>query len=394
MTLSLPAAAGDPPFTEHARGPHRARWIGTVDAAYAEMQQRIDAATASVRLETYILKEAGPAAVLAAALLRARQRGVDVRVLLDAFGAEGVHRPFLDSLRQAGIRLTLFNPQRWLRRSFRNHRKLLACDSEHAILGGFNIAEEYAGDGVTRGWCDTAIYVGGPIVGELERSFDAMFDLAPFTPGAVRRFRKTVRHLQHAAPRGGPVQLFVSGPATRGRPLGHSLGSDLRRARKVSIAAAYFLPSRTYRRRLYEAAARGEVSVLLAGRTDVPIARLAAQHLYGRLLERHVRIFEYQPQILHAKLLILDDVVYVGSANLDRRSLHINYELLLRIDWPELAADARSWHASVLARCVAVDAAGWQATRTLWRRILSYASYLLLARLDPLLARRGSRSLS
>jgi cardiolipin synthase A/B len=382
------------PFPEHTRGDYRARWIGTVDEAYAEMEQRIDAATTSVRLETYILKEQGPAAVLAAALARASQRGVDVRVLLDAFGAEGVPPPFLDSLRQAGVRLARFNPQRWLRRSFRNHRKLLACDGAHAILGGFNIAEEYAGDGVTRGWCDTAIYVGGPIVGELERSFDAMFHLAPFTPNAVRRFRKAVRHVQHDAARGAPMQLLVSGPATRGRPLGHSLGSDLRRARKVSIAAAYFLPSRTYRRRLYEAAARGEVSVLLPGRTDVPIARLAAEHLYGRLLERRVRIFEYQPQILHAKLLILDDVVYVGSANLDRRSLHINYELLLRIDWPELAADARSWHASVLERAVPVDPQAWGASRTLWRRVLSYASYLLLARLDPLLARRGSRSLS
>ncbi len=113
----------------------------------------------------------------------------------------------------------------------------------------------------------------------------------------------------------------------------------------VAIASAYFLPSRGLRRLLYAVARHGKVRLLLAGRSDVPIARLAAERLYGRLLSRRVRIFEYQPQILHAKLVIVDDVAYVGSANLDRRSLHINYELLLRFEWPELVTDARRWFA-------------------------------------------------
>ena len=337
-------------FVEHRRGAHAARWLGTIDAAYAEMERRIDAATRTVRLETYLLREAGPATWLREALLRARARGVAVWMLLDAFGAEGVRREFFAPLQEAGVVIAHFNPQRWLRRSFRNHRKLFACDAEHAVIGGFNIAPEYAGDGRTHGWCDTAVYLGGPVVQQLEASFDAMLQLAPFTPHALRRFRAAARdNFAEAAPADTPVELLLAGPGTRGRLLRHRLGADLAQARDVAIASAYFLPSRGFRRVLYRAARHGRVNLLLAGRSDVPLARLAGERLYGRFLTRGVRVFEYQPQILHAKLVLADDVAYVGSANLDRRSLHINYELLLRFDWPELVADARRWYAQRLA---------------------------------------------
>jgi cardiolipin synthase len=385
-------------FAEHVQGEHRARWIATVDDAYAEMERRINAATVSVRVETYILREEGPAGWLREALLAAKQRGLDVRLLVDAFGAdEHVRGAFLQPLRDAGVTVKIFNPQRWLRRSFRNHRKLLACDGEHAILGGFNIAPEYAGDGVTQGWLDTALYVGGPIVPQLEASFDAMLTLAPFTPPAMRRFRKALKQGFGAvtpAPAEPPVQLLMTGPYTHGWVLRRRLAADMGKAHDIAIAAAYFLPASSYRRLLYRAAKRGPARILLPGKSDVAAARLAAERYYGRLLSRNVQIFEYQPQILHAKLLIADDVVYVGSANLDRRSLHINYELLLRFSWPELAADARRWFEQTLAHSEQVDLPKLRQRRGIWRRLLSWLSYLLLARVDPLLARRGFRNIS
>jgi cardiolipin synthase len=382
-------------YAEHRQGEHRARWLATIDEAYAEMERRIDAATQSVRLETYILREEGPATMLAQALLRARKRGVEVRMLLDAFGIEGLRAEFLAPLREAGAHIVIFNPQRWMRRSFRNHRKLLACDGEHAVLGGFNIGPEYAGDGVNKGWCDTALYVGGPIVVALEASFDAMTRLAPFTLHALHRFQWAARHsLAAAAKAPGPIQLLLAGPGTRGRLLRYRLGRDLKMARDIAIASAYFLPSRGLRRLLYKAARRGTVRLLLAGQSDVPLARFAAEGYYGRMLKRRLEIHEYQPQILHAKLVLADDVAYVGSANLDRRSLHINYELLLRIEWPELVADARSWFAQALDQAQQLDLPTLQARRGFWRRTLSLLGYYLFARLDPLVARRGFRTIS
>jgi cardiolipin synthase len=383
-------------FAERTQGDHRARWLATVDEAYAEMQQRIDAASSCVRLETYILREEGPAEVLREAMLRARQRGVDVRVLLDAFGCEGVSDAFLAPLRDAGVKIAIFNPRRFLRRTLRNHRKLLACDGAHAIVGGFNIAPEYAGDGINQGWLDCGVYVGGPIVAALEKNFDAMFDLAPFTPRAFRRYRRDMRHgWRLRVAKDGPVEAVHSGLGLPRGVLGYMLRRDLAGACNVAIASAYFLPSTLLRRLLYRVArGAGRVRVLLAGKTDVPISRLAAERLYTNLLGRRVRVFEYQPQIMHAKVVVIDSIVWAGSGNLDRRSLSINYELLLRFDWPELAEDARTWFVHALRQSHLVRLNRWRRGRPLWRRIASELAWLLLARIDPLVARRGSRGLS
>jgi cardiolipin synthase len=356
-----------------------------------------------VRLETYIMREEGPATWLCTAMLRARARGVQVFMMIDAFGSETMREQFLRPLHDAGIQLRIFNPKRLLRLSFRNHRKLLAVDGEHAVLGGFNIAPEYAGDGVTRGWCDTGVVIHGPIVAELEHSFDLQFRLAPFTAGALRRFQRATggsllsRKKAPRAPAGPPppVSLVASGPGMPQGVLRRRLRIDLFHARDVAIASAYFLPELPVRRLLYRTLRMGgRVRVLLAGRTDVPLARHAAERLYRRLLRRRVQIYEYQPQILHAKLLVMDDLLFVGSCNLDRRSLHINYELLLRLHWPELAADARRWFEHALMHSRAVNAREWKKQRSFMRRLWSRMAYLLLARIDPLVARRRFRALS
>jgi cardiolipin synthase len=365
------------------------------------MERCIDAAANSVRLETYILREEGPATQLCAALLRASERGVRVRLLIDAFGSEDVRPGFLASLRAGGIRVAVFNPKRLLRLSFRNHRKLLVVDEESAIVGGFNIGPEYAGDGVSQGWCDTGLLIRGPVALELARSFDAMFGLAPFNARRIRRFRRQMRR-QAAAdgePRyvagAGAVELLAIGPAISRRLLRRALRHDLRAAREVDIASGYFLPPAGIRRLLYRVVKNsGRVRILLAGATDVPLARHAAERFYRRLFRRRIAIHEYQPQILHAKLTLMDDVIYVGSSNLDRRSLRINYELMLRLQWPELAADARRWFELALQHAPAVDPAQWHDDRTLWQRLRSRLAYLVLARIDPFLARRRFRSIS
>jgi cardiolipin synthase len=158
--------------------------------------------------------------------------------------------------------------------------------------------------------------------------------------------------------------------------------------------AGYFLPPTRMRRALRRcSSAGGEVELLLAGKSDVPVARYAAEHLYGAMLDGGARVFEYQPQVLHAKLFIVDDTVYVGSSNLDRRSLNINYELLLRLEWPELAANARSLFAAALAHSNEVSAVSWRKGQHWWTRMRSQFAYWLLTRIDPLLARRPLRSL-
>jgi cardiolipin synthase A/B len=391
---AMPSSPGSPRFPERVLGEHRARWLATGDEAYDQMRRLIDDARFQVRCETYLMREEGPAQWLRAALLAARARNVDVWLLIDAFGSEQVGEAFLQPLREAGVHVGIFNPKRLLRLSFRNHRKLLAIDGTTAIVGGFNIAPEYAGDGAQQGWCDTGVCISGPIVRELEHSFDELWCLAPFTPAAIRAWR-TVSSRTPAPRMASPVRLLVSGPALHRNLLRRTLRFDLSRAHDVAIASAYFLPSSRVRRMMYRVVARGgRLRVLLAGRSDVPLAQRAAEYLYRRLLRRRVQLFEYQPQVLHAKLLVMDDIVFVGSCNLDRRSLHINFELLLRMQWPELAADARQWYEEALARSNALQLQSWLAGRPMRRRLWSWLAYLLLSRVDPLIARRRFRAIS
>ncbi len=370
---------------------HRARWLPNGDATFAAMLALIAGARESVCLETYMVRPGEPATSLLEALLAARARGVRVRVLYDAFGSEGLPVIFFLPLEEAGGEIRVFSPARRLRLAFRDHRKLLVCDGRRAIVGGNNIGPEYTGDGVTRGWRDLALQIEGPIGATLHLSFEAMYTLAPISARAIHRFRVAVRALPSPA---GPVRLLSSGPGWRRGALGQTLRFDLRRARNVRCMAGYFLPPSRIRRALHRCAARGgEVLLLLAGKSDVPVARYAAEHLYGTMMDGGAQLFEYQPQVLHAKLIVMDDVVYVGSCNLDRRSLDINFELLLRLEWPELAAQGRALFAHALEFSKPVAAEQWRAGRRWWQRLRSNAAYWLLTRIDPVLARRPLRSL-
>lgn len=385
-------SAARPRRPEHASGAHQVRWLTSGTAAYEEMERQIDAARESVRLESYLLRPQGPAVRLRDALLRAARRGVDVSVLTDAYGSSDLPRGFFNELRRHGGRAASFNPSRLLRLSFRNHRKLLVCDRRSAVVGGFNIGPEYEGDGLARGWRDLGLAITGPIAVELADSFDHMLQLAPFTPKQLRRMWS--RKAQPGTP-GRAVTLLTSGPGCRRASLRRSIRRDLDSARSVMVMAAYFLPSHRIRKALLRCVRRGgRVQLMLAGKTDVRIARLASEQVYSRLLAAGVDIYEYQPQVLHAKLVVMDDIVYVGSCNLDKRSLHINFELLLRIECPGLAAEARRLFLDDLDHCVRVVPADWRRRRGWWRRLQARAAYWLLSRIDPAVAYRKLRALA
>ena len=137
----------------------------------------------------------------------------------------------------------------------------------------------------------------------------------------------------------------------------------------------------------------GRVQLILAGKSDVRLAQLASHRLYGMLLRAGVEIYEYQPQILHAKLVIIDDVVYGGSCNLDLRSLNFNYEVMVRVEESGLAKEAQKIFVGDLAHCRRIESVGWRASRGWWIRLQESLAYFVLARLDPFVARWQMRSL-
>jgi cardiolipin synthase len=187
---------------------------------------------------------------------------------------------------------------------------------------------------------------------------------------------------------GGQVEALFIKPGFGRNPLREALRQDLVSAKDVAITSAYFLPSHKLRQHLAQAVARGaRVRVLLAGKSDVPLMQLASRSLYRRLVNRGIEIWEYQPQVLHAKLIVVDDIVFVGSSNLDPRSLRINFEVMLRIQDTTLAATARQqFEADLAQRAIPITRDGIQHGRSWWQRLKQRFAYWLFARLDAELA--------
>ena len=366
------------------------KWLPDGDTAFPDMLNAISSARQSVRLETYIFG-AGPLGErFRDALGEASARGVKVSVLVDAIGSFELPDVFWSPLRAAGGEVRVFNPISLNRMSIRNHRKLVVCDDLVAFVGGFNIANECEGDGVTRGWRDLGMRLEGPLVAALSESFDSMFALAEFRHKRFVRLRKA--SLKRAAQSSGE-RLLLGGPGRGGNPIRVLLRHDIIRANDVKIVQAYFLPPLRLRRDLMRVARRGgNVEMILAGKSDVAISQLAGRGLHLRFLKAGVRIREYEPQVLHAKLVVLDDKVYVGSANLDPRSLSINYELMIRFDNARMAAEAREMFGAVREHTREVTEQECRA-RPWWTRVKQWFAFQLLARMDPHVALKQWRAL-
>jgi len=370
-------------------GEARFQWLRTGRDAFIAMLAAIDGAKLSVRMETYIFASGPLGERFRTALVAAAQRNVRVRVLIDAFGSLYLPDAFWTPLRQAGGEVRQFNPLGFRMATSRDHRKLLICDDEVAFVGGLNVTSEHDGDGVESGWRDLALRLQGPMVVELAKSFEAMFVRASMPHGPFAMLRRSSFRSDFMGEGG---KILLSGPGRGRAHLTWTIIGDLTRARTVRIIAAYFLPPVRIRRALARAARRGgSVELILPGRSDVPVARLAGQNLYGRLLRAGVAIYEYEPQIMHTKLMIIDDACYVGSANLDPRSLSINYELLLRLTDAQALAEAKEIFDDHRAHSRRVDRRAWMAGRTLWQRFKAKWAYFFLARVDPFLTRYQAR---
>jgi cardiolipin synthase A/B len=366
-------------------------WLRAGDEIFPAMLAAIDAASQSVCLELYTFEECPLGRDFREALVRACERGVRVRVLVDAIGSFLLSDHFWEPLRKAGGEVRWFNPIALKRVTIRNHRKLLVCDERVAFVGGFNVSPEYEGDGVNDGWCDVGLKIEGPLAVRLALSFQEMFARADFHHQRFMRWRKFGIKQAVVLP---PERILFSGPGRGQSPIKQALRRDLAVAENARIMVAYFLPSWRLRRDLVRVVRRGGwVQLILAGQSDVQLSKLAAQSLYRRLLRAGVEIYEYQPQILHAKLFIVDDAVYTGSSNLDTRSLQINYELMIRFQSGEMVEQAREVFAKTLERCRRVTWEEWRQSRTFWQKLKQHWAYFLLDRIDPYVARRQWRGL-
>jgi cardiolipin synthase len=344
----------------------------------------IDGARSSVRLLFYMLDGDAAGEAVRDALVRAAERGCDVRLILDGFGSD-IPPGFFDPLKEAGGSTCLFHPRLGVRYLLRNHQKLIVVDDRQAITGGANITVDYFNDRTDRRWRDLWLYLDGAAVRAAARYFDAIHGWTSTPRPRLRDLRRILhRHTQ----RKGALQWQYNGPIRRGHPWTVGLARDLHVASRLDMISAYFSPPFAMLRRLGKLGARGKVRILTAARSDNQATIDAARHTYSRLLRSGVRMHEYLPEKLHTKLLILDDVVHLGSANFDFRSLYLNLEIVLRIDDPGFAAQMRNYFERELARSQEITPdlhrrrAGW------WNRLKWTLSHFLVTAVDYTVTRR------
>ena len=293
---------------------------------FERMLQTIESATAYVLLEMYLVESGIIAGRFVEALGRAARRGVRVCVIFDGFGSLGLGAAYRRTLTAAGVELRTFNPialRARLQNFLRDHRKLLLVDGNTAFTGGAGLTDEFAIPGPPgQPWRDLMVQITGPVVADWQRAFD-------------RTWRRSGAELGLAVPsvfpplaEGADGRVSLSEARARSM-LANGVVRRIQLARERAwIMSAYFVPSRRFRKALRGAARRGvDVRLLVPGpRTDHPWVRHAARRFYGKMLRSSVRIFEYQPRMLHAKLIISDDWVSIGSSNLDRWSFKWNLE--------------------------------------------------------------------
>lgn len=363
------------------------QWFRGGQEFFPALVAAVENARLTLDLETYIFADDHVGRQMLRALVRAADRGVRVRVLVDAFGSMTLPPGFFEPLTSAGGDVRFFNPLRFGRFGVRDHRKLLLGDATTVFVGGANFTDDYDGDGVERGWFDAMLRLeDAALKSDLTADFEKLFS----TAGGGHRPRPGLRAFRRI--RREPVSATRILSVKPGRGAGtfqRALQHDLMQAKSADFIVPYFLPNRRLRKLLRQIVRRGgRVRLILPAHCDVPVARAAGLVYYARLLRGGVEIYEFQPQILHAKLYLVDEKVYAGSSNLDLRSFKLNHELMLRLADGATVAGAREIFAAALAESRRIELPAFLRSQNFWRRWKNHWAHFLLARIDPLVALR------
>jgi cardiolipin synthase len=349
-------------------------------AFYAAQLEAISSAQSTVHLEAFIFHDTPIGDRFLAALTERAAAGVKVRVVVDAVGSMLTRDRYFAGLRNAGGEVAWYQPFRWYtlkRLNNRTHRELMVVDGKNGFIGGAGIGTAWAeGERGQRPWRDTVVRVSGPIAAALQTAFvenwleaageiltDRVVYPAQNTHRQATVMHETLSIVVASAP--------SAGRATRARILFQMLLAAARSS--ICINSPYFLPDRALRRELLRAVQRGvKVTVIVPGvHNNHLMARVASRRHYGELLAGGVAIHEYEPGMIHAKILIVDGLwSVIGSTNFDNRSFGLNDEVNLAAMDRDLAQRLMVDFENDLGRSRCIDLPEWN-RRSLGERALA-----------------------
>ena len=374
-----------PPFEVHAQGQSLTFYPAGTDRRQALMEL-VHSAKTTLNVCFYIFAEDSISIELRDALCEAASRGVEVTLIIDRFGASATDE-FLKPLVDCGGRYLCFSPRWSMRYLIRNHQKMVIADNERAMFGGFNIEDDYFAPPERNGWNDIGIRIEGDAVQGLTDWFGRLYDWTDDDDAHFKEIKRTVRDWEWSSQQ-GHARWLVGGPTRGLSTWARCVTQDLKEGEKLDIFMAYFSPPYTLLKRIARVAKKGQTRLLMAAKSDNGATIGATRSLYSYLLKRGAKIWEFSPCKLHTKLLVLDDAVYVGSANFDMRSLYLNLEIMLRIEDKAVADRMREFVSEHIEASERITPELHRKRATLWNRIRWWAGWVLVSVIDYTVARR------
>ncbi len=349
------------------------------DGFFPPLMRDIASARETVHLETFIWWDGVMPRRLAGLLAQKARQGLEVRVLVDASGGHKMKSETEKLMTDAGVHVARFHPLRLSnlgRLNNRDHRKEVIIDGQIGYVGGYGIADQWTGHAQDKDhWRDTGLRVQGPVVGRLQGAFcENWIEETGEVPAGEKYFK--------ALPAAGtsPAHIAYTSPTGSVSSVEVLYYLAIKAARKeIIIENPYLLPSKEAIDAMGEAVRRGvsvKIMVPSTDATDSPIVQHASHHNFGTMLERGVRIFEYQPTLSHQKLIIVDGLwSCVGSTNFDPRSFQINDEISMGVIDPQVAATLTAAFNNDLEACRERHLDEWE-HRSFWHKVVDGLAYL------------------
>lgn len=360
----------------------------------------VAAAKRFIHFQTYIVDNDDTGRTIVDALKQAAGRGIKVYFLLDAYGGRSLPRTVEKELEDAGVLFRRFSPtliSKDFQFSLRLHHKVLLVDGEHAIIGGMNVADRYRGTNNQREWLDYAVSLRGPeclhVLSIQKRLWNNKAFFSKGTERAKETVNKPVLHQENIR-----VRVVQNNWYRKKIEILKSYRSILHRAKgNIIIMASYFLPGRNERKLLKNASRRGvDITIVLSAESDAPVFKRATNFLYRFILGNNIKIYEYLPSNLHAKVATVDGRwSTVGSYNLNHLSDYGSIEMNVNIlDEVFTGAFERQLAELIRNDCRQITFDSYVHRRTWLNRVTDWCAYLLvrlLLRLLFVLTSKGPR---
>ncbi len=383
-----------PPKHEYKEG-HNVELLQGGGSFFPTVERVLDEAKHYIHFQTYIIDEDDTGKRIVRALVRAARRGVRVYLLLDAFGTKYLTKEFIDEIEDSGILFRFFSPvfiMKGFQLSLRLHHKVVLADGELAIIGGINFADRYRGSDSVKAWLDFAVLIRGPEcirVNNICRKLWNKTFLAK-EEKASERVYSTSLYEQNIS-----LRVVENNWYRNKIEILRSYRNALRNSGShMIIFASYFLPGRLERKLFRQASARGvDIRIVLAAKSDAPMFKRATSFLYQYILRNNIKIYEYYPANLHAKVTTVDGKwCTIGSYNFNHISDYGSIEMNVNIMDDAFTKGFENILDEIIKNdCRQVTVEEYLRRSSWWTRLRGWASYQMIRLLMRILAQMTSK---